>query len=90
MSTGNPRSRRGRPVDRPHRTRTGTGRLAPQPDARPGTVLFLTADTGGGHRAATEAIGHALDGRFPGRFTTVVCDRRPTACYARCAAGTAR
>jgi hypothetical protein len=51
-----------------------TVRIAPQPDARPETVLFLAADTGGGHRAATEAIGHALDGRFPGRFTTVVCD----------------
>lgn len=37
-------------------------------------VLFLTADTGGGHRAAAEAISQALHSRYPGRFVAVVCD----------------
>lgn len=46
-------------------------REAPVPSE---TVLFLTADTGGGHRAAVEAIGDALERRFPGRFATAVCD----------------
>lgn len=42
--------------------------------AAPRTVLFLAADTGGGHRAAAAAIGEALDRRHPGGFATVVCD----------------
>lgn len=57
-------------VNTPARTRRGAARS----EARPETVLFLSADTGGGHRAAVEAIGHALESRFPGRFATAVCD----------------
>lgn len=38
------------------------------------TVLFLTADTGGGHRAATDAISQALDRRYPNVFVAEVCD----------------
>lgn len=37
-------------------------------------VLLLTADTGGGHRAATDAVRQALDRQYPGRFAAVTCD----------------
>jgi 1,2-diacylglycerol 3-beta-galactosyltransferase len=37
-------------------------------------VLFLTADTGGGHRAAAEAVAGALKRRYPGAFEPVLCD----------------
>ena len=40
----------------------------------PGVVLLLTADTGGGHRAAAEAIRQALERRYPDRFVPVACD----------------
>lgn len=40
----------------------------------PQTVLFLTADTGGGHRAATDAISQALHSRYPNTFVVEVCD----------------
>lgn len=43
-----------------------------RPDAQ--VVLLLTADTGGGHRAAAEAVAQALDRWHPGRFRPVVCD----------------
>lgn len=43
-------------------------------DTEPGTVLFLTANTGGGHHAATKAISQALDSRYPGQFDAVECD----------------
>ncbi len=51
---------------------------APQPsrgvDRTAGTVLFLVADTGGGHRAAAAALIEALDRDHPGRFVAVECD----------------
>lgn len=37
-------------------------------------ILFLFADTGGGHRSAAEAIIEALELEFPGRFTTEMVD----------------
>ena len=46
---------------------------APAPSA-PRPVLFLMADTGGGHRAAAEAVISALERRYPGAFDPVLCD----------------
>ena len=42
----------------------------------PGRVplLFLLADTGGGHRSAARAVGEALEEAHPGRFDPVLCD----------------
>ncbi|ASW56797.1 glycosyltransferase [Plantactinospora sp. KBS50] len=37
-------------------------------------LLFLVADTGGGHRAAARAVGQALDRRYPGAFVRILCD----------------
>jgi 1,2-diacylglycerol 3-beta-galactosyltransferase len=37
-------------------------------------ILLLTADTGGGHRAAAEALRQALASRYPGRLVAVTCD----------------
>jgi 1,2-diacylglycerol 3-beta-galactosyltransferase len=37
-------------------------------------LLFLVADTGGGHRNAARAVGQALDRLYPGRFAPVLCD----------------
>ncbi len=37
-------------------------------------ILFLFADTGGGHRSAAEAIIEAFGLEFPGRFTTEMVD----------------
>jgi 1,2-diacylglycerol 3-beta-galactosyltransferase len=37
-------------------------------------LLFLVADTGGGHRNAALAVGQALERRYPGRFAPVLCD----------------
>lgn len=37
-------------------------------------VLFLFSDTGGGHRAPTEAMIEALELEFPGRFETRMVD----------------
>jgi 1,2-diacylglycerol 3-beta-galactosyltransferase len=37
-------------------------------------VLFLLADTGGGHRSAARAVGEALEESYPGRFDPVLCD----------------
>ena len=37
-------------------------------------LLFLIADTGGGHRNAARAVGQALDRAYPGRFAPVLCD----------------
>src|SRR2546430_10246233 len=42
--------------------------------AGPGVILLLTADTGGGHRAAAEALQQALASRYPGRLVAVTCD----------------
>jgi 1,2-diacylglycerol 3-beta-galactosyltransferase len=37
-------------------------------------LLFLIADTGGGHRAAAAAVASALERRYPGRYAPVLCD----------------
>jgi 1,2-diacylglycerol 3-beta-galactosyltransferase len=37
-------------------------------------LLFLIADTGGGHRSAALAVGRALELAYPGRFAPVLCD----------------
>jgi 1,2-diacylglycerol 3-beta-galactosyltransferase len=37
-------------------------------------LLFLLADTGGGHRSAARAVGEALEEAYPGRFDPVLCD----------------
>ena len=37
-------------------------------------LLFLIADTGGGHRNAARAVSQALDQAYPGRFAPVLCD----------------
>jgi 1,2-diacylglycerol 3-beta-galactosyltransferase len=37
-------------------------------------LLFLIADTGGGHRSAARAVSQALDRMYPGRFAPVLCD----------------
>jgi 1,2-diacylglycerol 3-beta-galactosyltransferase len=49
----------------------------PQADAPapvPLPVLFLMADTGGGHRNAARAVGESLELAYPGRFAPVLCD----------------
>ena len=40
----------------------------------PRPLLFLLADTGGGHRSAARAVGEALEAAYPGRFDPVLCD----------------
>ncbi|MEV0716890.1 hypothetical protein AB0H87_19990, partial [Asanoa sp. NPDC050611] len=42
--------------------------------AGPRVILLLTADTGGGHRAAAEAIRQAVHCRYPDELATVTCD----------------
>jgi 1,2-diacylglycerol 3-beta-galactosyltransferase len=42
-------------------------------DRKP-NILFLFADTGGGHRSAAEAIIEAINLEFPDRFTTEMVD----------------
>lgn len=37
-------------------------------------LLFLFADTGGGHRSAAQAVSEALEEAYPGRFDPVLCD----------------
>lgn len=51
-------------------------RTGPSPACQPGPVplLFLIADTGGGHRSAARAVTEALGRRYPGRFAPVLCD----------------
>ena len=61
----------------------GVGKTGAQP-VRPGRLpsttppliplLFLLADTGGGHRSAALAVTEALERAFPGRFTPVLLD----------------
>ena len=43
----------------------------------PARLLFLVAETGGGHLAAARAVDHALRQAFPGRFETVLHDPLP-------------
>jgi len=38
------------------------------------SLLFLLADTGGGHRSAARAVCEALEEAYPGRFDPVLCD----------------
>jgi len=40
----------------------------------PATLLFLIADTGGGHRNAALAVSQALGRAYPGQFAPVLCD----------------
>jgi 1,2-diacylglycerol 3-beta-galactosyltransferase len=58
-------------------------------------LLFLLADTGGGHRSAAMAVSQALEQRYPGRFAPVLVDplggpsaprrlRWPVALYGPC------
>src|SRR3984893_9157035 len=42
----------------------------------PAPLLFLIADTGGGHRNAAQAVSQALDRMPPCSFAPVLCDRR--------------
>jgi 1,2-diacylglycerol 3-beta-galactosyltransferase len=37
-------------------------------------ILLLTADTGGGHRAAAEALRQELNSRYAGQLVAVTCD----------------
>ena len=37
-------------------------------------LLFLIADTGGGHRAAAGAVSDALEAQYPGRFAPIFCN----------------
>jgi 1,2-diacylglycerol 3-beta-galactosyltransferase len=51
--------------------------IAGMPETEPAAalpLLFLVADTGGGHRNAARAVGQALDRMYPGRFAPVLCD----------------
>ena len=47
---------------------------ADDPATAPLPVLFLLADTGGGHRNAARAVGESLELAYPGRFAPVLCD----------------
>jgi 1,2-diacylglycerol 3-beta-galactosyltransferase len=40
----------------------------------PTPLLFLVADTGGGHRSAAQAVADALGRAYPGRFAPVLLD----------------
>ena len=44
------------------------------PATDPLPVLFLIADTGGGHRNAARAVGESLELAYPGRFAPVLCN----------------
>ncbi len=57
----------------PASSQGGPGRSANGPHA-PLPVLFLIADTGGGHRTAARAVGERLELAYPGRFAPVLCD----------------
>jgi 1,2-diacylglycerol 3-beta-galactosyltransferase len=48
-------------------------RMSPVPRG-PVPLLFLIADTGGGHRSAARAVAEALERRYPGRYAPVLCD----------------
>lgn len=37
-------------------------------------ILFLMSDTGGGHRAAAQAVSEAIHYRYPGQFSTIIED----------------
>jgi 1,2-diacylglycerol 3-beta-galactosyltransferase len=46
----------------------------PKKTDRKPNILFLFADTGGGHRSAAEAIIEAINLEFPDQFTTEMVD----------------
>ena len=48
--------------------------LQPSAAVAPTHLLFLVADTGGGHRASAEAVARRLAAAYPGRFATHVLD----------------
>jgi 1,2-diacylglycerol 3-beta-galactosyltransferase len=48
-------------------------RVAARPPGRI-PLLFLIAETGGGHRAAATAVAEALDHGYPGRYAPVLFD----------------
>ncbi len=48
--------------------------LITMPRAAPVPVLFLVADTGGGHRSAARAVAEALMRSYPGGFAPVLLD----------------
>lgn len=48
--------------------------IKPATAPEPLPLLFLIADTGGGHRSAARAVSQALDRMYPGRFAPVLCD----------------
>jgi 1,2-diacylglycerol 3-beta-galactosyltransferase len=50
-----------------------SGPVAPLAEV-PAHLLFLVADTGGGHRASAEAVARRLATAYPGRFATHVLD----------------
>ena len=58
------------PVAAPPRSGTGIARA----EREPLHLLFLVADTGGGHRASAEAVARRLAARRPGEFATHVLD----------------
>ncbi len=71
---GHQQSRRAE-LSRPPGSRPLPGAAAQTlPEAGAKTVLFLVADTGGGHRRAAEAVTEALMARYPGQFRPVLCD----------------
>ena len=47
---------------------------ATAPRARPVPLLFLLADTGGGHRSAAMAVREAIEQAYPGQFAVTCCD----------------
>jgi 1,2-diacylglycerol 3-beta-galactosyltransferase len=57
-------------MDTPHMTRVATA--PPAGTAR--VILILTADTGGGHRAAADAIRQELHSRHAAELATITCD----------------
>lgn len=61
------------PAGRPDEPLAATGQ-AVSPASTRVPLLFLTADTGGGHRNAAQAVGHALDLAYPGAFAPATCD----------------
>ncbi len=54
--------------------RAGAGTVDVEPPPTPLHLLFLVADTGGGHRASAEAVARRLAAAHPGRFATHVLD----------------
>jgi 1,2-diacylglycerol 3-beta-galactosyltransferase len=50
------------------------GTLPGPPAPAPKPLLFLVADTGGGHRSAARAVADALERAYPGRFAPVLLD----------------